>query len=67
MWPAVCPPNLRPMIREREYVELANAVTHLLHWKTWSFESFCVTLLYLLVPAHAAHYLVKLLDDKPII
>lgn len=47
------------MIQEREYAELANAVNHSVRWVSLSFESICLALLYVFIPAHAPHFLVS--------
>lgn len=57
IWPQVCPCELRPMINEPEYAELACAVNQSVRWVTLSFECLCLALMYVFIPAHAPHFL----------
>lgn len=61
IWPASCPANIKPMICEKSYAELADATTLALRWQMLSFENVCLVLTALFFPAHASQFIVSIL------
>ena len=58
MWSPVCPVSLRPMLRTKQYAELASVITNTMKWKWNSLECISIALMYIFVPAHASQFLV---------
>lgn len=58
IFPTCCPQNLRPMLKEKQYLELAAIVTKAMVWEPNSAETLLISALHLLVPAHGAQFLV---------
>jgi hypothetical protein len=59
IWPASCPVNIKPLLHEKSYAELADATTLAMQWQTFSFESVCLALIFLFFPAHASQFIVS--------